>query len=73
MVRFENDAIGTFLLTLSGSEAFGFHRVEIYVVGRALVLNDFNYVGCSVAGKDTLRELKGWRARKRLDCAESHR
>jgi predicted dehydrogenase len=61
LVKFENNAIGTFLLTLSGSEAFGFHHIEIHGVGKTLVMDDLNYVGYSVAAKETLRELKAWR------------
>lgn len=57
VVRYDNNAIGTFLFSQSGSEALGFERIEIIGIGERLLVDDMSTVRFAVVGKET-REWK---------------
>lgn len=51
VIRYDNDAMATFILSLSGTEAFGFERIEVMGIGRMLLIDDFHTVRYHVFGK----------------------
>lgn len=57
IIRYDNNAIGTFVFSQSGSEALGFERIEIIGIGEILLIDDMNVVRYAVVGK----ESREWR------------